>query len=66
MNLTDELMEMWQQEAERGCLDISAANARIIHLCHEVTQMTNACARLVLALQEHAPHALPEVLDAEQ
>lgn len=42
MNLTNELLEMWEADARSGHTDITAANARILHLIaaeHETAKL---------------------------
>jgi hypothetical protein len=40
MNLTNEVLEMWEADARAGCRDLTAANARIVRLVQEVNEST--------------------------
>lgn len=44
MNLTNEVLEMWEADARRGHLDVTAANARIVRLIEEERETCNLLA----------------------
>ena len=40
VNLTNEVLEMWEADARAGCRDTTKANARIVRLVSEVHEST--------------------------
>ena len=55
MNLTNEVLEMWEADAENGSLDNTAANARILRLIQEVREDGDQLAELTGRLCEAEP-----------
>lgn len=55
MNLTDEIIEMWEQDARAGHCDSTAANARILALIGEHDEDTRTIAELTGRLCECDP-----------
>ena len=51
MQLTNEVLEMWEADAQRGSTDTTAANARVLRLIEEVRddseQLAEMTARLI-------------------
>jgi hypothetical protein len=41
MNLTNEVLEMWEEDARRGSTDGTAANARVLRLVTEVRETSD-------------------------
>ena len=55
MNLTDEVLEMWEAEARAGSTDATAANARLLALLGEHADDTRLIAELTGRLCEAEP-----------
>lgn len=60
MNLTNELLEMWEQDAKRGHGDCTAANARILRLI----ESDRASAQLIAYLSQGLAKINPEYAEA--
>lgn len=55
MELTDEVIEMWEADAQRGDRDTTRANARIVRLIRELGETTALLAEMTQKLIDADP-----------